>query len=112
MKERDLSDRPIEEIVAGNAFRDTVVKRADSDSHGAPLWHGWVIMDAFLAGIDWARRKVTTGGWVRNGTIVGQHTEIDLHHEATDTWITIKADDKQAELVASRLLSLLNYNSV
>lgn len=41
--------------MAGNAFRDTLVPRADSDSHGAPLWHGWAIMDAFLAGIDHAR---------------------------------------------------------
>lgn len=48
-------DRPIEELVAGNDFRDTMLPRADSDFHGAPLWYGWVIMEAFLAGIDWAR---------------------------------------------------------
>lgn len=48
--------RPIEEIVAGNAFRDTLVSRADAMSGPAPLWHGWAIMDAFLAGIDYARR--------------------------------------------------------
>lgn len=51
-----MSDRPVEEILAGNAFRDTLVPRADSDSYGAPLWHGWAIMDAFLAGIDHARK--------------------------------------------------------
>lgn len=50
-------DRPIEELQAGNAFRDQLVPRADSDHHGAPLWHGWAIMDAFLAGIDYARRS-------------------------------------------------------
>lgn len=105
-----MSDRPIEELQAGDAFRQSVLARSDDVSNGgAPLWHGWVIMDAFLAGIDWARRKVTVGGWVRSGTIVRGRTEIDLHHEATDTWITIKAEDKQAELAANRLLSLLNY---
>lgn len=110
---RTAPGRPTEELKAGDAFRQSVLTRADDASNdGAPLWHGWVIMDAFLAGIDWARRKVTGGGWERNGTIMGQHTEIDLHHEATDTWITVKADDKQAELVASRLLSLLNYERV
>ena len=48
--------RPIEELQAGDAFREQLVPRADSDFHGAPLWHGWAIMDAFLAGIDYARR--------------------------------------------------------
>ena len=47
--------RPIEELQAGDAFVNTMVPRADSNNHGAPLWHGWVIMDAFLAGIDYAR---------------------------------------------------------
>lgn len=50
-----MSDRPIEELQAGNAFRDKMVPRADSNNFGVPMWHGWVIMDAFLAGIDYAR---------------------------------------------------------
>jgi hypothetical protein len=53
-------DRPIEELVAGNAFRDSLVRRADSDFSGAPLWHGWALMDAFLAGIDWERKRKRT----------------------------------------------------
>lgn len=50
-----MTERDIKEIQAGNTFRDTLVPRADSMSGHAPLWHGWVIMDAFLAGIDYAR---------------------------------------------------------
>lgn len=51
-------DRPIEELKAGDDFRQSVLTRSDDASNGgAPLWHGWVIMDAFLAGIDWARAQ-------------------------------------------------------
>lgn len=49
--------RPIEELDAGNSFRSDLVPKADDDRHGAPLWHGWALMDAFLAGIDWAREN-------------------------------------------------------
>jgi hypothetical protein len=50
-------ERPIEELQAGNAFRDTLIPHADGERSGAPVWHGWAIMDAFLAGIDYARSK-------------------------------------------------------
>lgn len=54
---RTASERPIEEIEAGDAFRRSVILRSDDVSNdGSPLWHGWVIMDAFLAGIDYARK--------------------------------------------------------
>lgn len=49
-------DRPIEDLEAANAFRDSMVARADSEWHGAPLWHGWALFDAFLAGIDHERK--------------------------------------------------------
>lgn len=47
--------RPIEDIGAADEFRATVISRADADNHGSPLWYGWVIVDAFLAGMDHAR---------------------------------------------------------
>lgn len=50
-------DRPIEELQAGDAFRASLVPRADAMQGSAPLWHGWAIMDAFLAGIDYARKQ-------------------------------------------------------
>lgn len=50
-------DRPIEELQAGDKFRDGLKSRADSERHGCPLWHGWAIMDAFLAGIDYQRSQ-------------------------------------------------------
>lgn len=49
--------RPIEELKAGDDFRNSLVTRADADHHGAPLWYGWALMDAFLAGIDWERKR-------------------------------------------------------
>jgi hypothetical protein len=51
-------ERSIEDLVAGNAFRDTLMPRADADYNGAPLWYGWALVDAFLAGLDHARKSV------------------------------------------------------
>lgn len=49
-------DRPIEEIQASEAFRETMIPKADHVRHsGVPMWFGWVIMDAYLAGIDYGR---------------------------------------------------------
>ncbi len=53
-------DRPIEDLEAANAFRATLLAQADSHQGGAPLWHGWAIFDAFLAGLDHARRPAPT----------------------------------------------------
>lgn len=50
-------ERTHKEIAAGNNFRDRMVPKADIVDHGMPAWRGWVIMDAFLAGIDWAREN-------------------------------------------------------
>jgi hypothetical protein len=52
----DPKDRPIEDLKAGDDFRRSLIPRADGDRGGAPLWHGWALMDAFLAGVDHARR--------------------------------------------------------
>lgn len=50
-------DRPIEDLQAADAFRNTLIERSDAMRGGAPLWHGWAIFDAFLAGLDHARRQ-------------------------------------------------------
>jgi hypothetical protein len=52
-------DRPIEDLEAANAFRDTLVPQADGYRAHAPLWHGWAVFDAFLAGMDHARQGLT-----------------------------------------------------
>ncbi len=52
-----MSKRPIEELKAGDDFRESLKPRADDWKGLAPLWHGWAIMDAFLAGIDYARKR-------------------------------------------------------
>lgn len=44
-------EKPIfEDIRAGNKFRGAMVEHANRLEHGMPMWCGWAIMDAFLAG--------------------------------------------------------------
>ncbi len=57
MDETKQCERPIEELQAGDEFRRALKPKADADNMGAPLWHGWALMDAFLAGVDWAREQ-------------------------------------------------------
>jgi hypothetical protein len=53
-----MTQKPtLQEIQAGDAFRKTMIKRSDATFGSAPLWHGWVIMDAFLAGMMWERNR-------------------------------------------------------
>jgi len=47
----------VDDVVAGNEFRDSLVPKADAERGGSPLWHGWAIMDAFLAGVAHADAK-------------------------------------------------------
>lgn len=47
----------VEDIKAGNALRESMLDMADAKQAGAPLWHGWAIMDAFLAGVEYERMK-------------------------------------------------------
>jgi hypothetical protein len=61
LEEYPRYDRPIEELEAGNNFRNSLVGRADGRRGCAPLWHGWAIMDAFLAGIDYAQESARRG---------------------------------------------------
>lgn len=55
------TERPIKDLMAGEDFRNSLLARADSYHGPYPLWHGWVILEAFLAGIDYAR-KTKAGG--------------------------------------------------
>lgn len=54
---KKIEKPPIEDIVAGDTFRNSLVERADAWDGPAPLWHGWALMDAFLAGIEYAKSK-------------------------------------------------------
>jgi hypothetical protein len=39
---------------AADAFRSSLLSRADGMEHGLyPLWHGWALFDAFVAGAKW-----------------------------------------------------------
>lgn len=51
-----MADEPhIGDLKAGDAFRKTLLPRANAYNGPAPLWHGWAIMDAFLAGAAYGR---------------------------------------------------------
>ena len=47
---------PVSLLKAGNAFRDSLIARADAYALHAPLWHGWAIMDAFIAGAEYGQK--------------------------------------------------------
>lgn len=49
---------PPSDADAAVAFRDSLVPRADEMAHGKfPLWHGWALYDAFIAGVSFARSE-------------------------------------------------------
>ena len=50
-----MPKEPIEDLAAGDNFRDTLVPLADFQSASGPAWFGWAIMDAFLAGAAYGR---------------------------------------------------------
>ena len=50
-----MTRRIIKDIVAGDQFRKSIIPRADHMDGPRPMFYGWAVMDAFLAGIDYAR---------------------------------------------------------
>lgn len=44
-------------VVAGDTYRATLLSRPDGVLNGYPFWHGWALMDAFLAGAAHARKE-------------------------------------------------------
>ncbi len=42
--------------IAAYEFIQSVEGRADADKDTFPLWHGWALREAFLAGIEYAKR--------------------------------------------------------
>lgn len=50
-----MDKTPIDIILAGDEFRTSLIGRADAHHGPAPLWYGWALMDAFKAGVKWAR---------------------------------------------------------
>ena len=55
-----MPDQEMDDLKAGDAFRDTLMSKADFDHDGAPLWYGWAIMSAFLAGAEYGRQHPET----------------------------------------------------
>lgn len=44
-----------EDYMAASKFKLSLTNRADAHDFSRPLWHGWAIMDAFFAGIEYGR---------------------------------------------------------
>jgi hypothetical protein len=100
--EREMTGRPMEQFVAGDAFIKTLVSKADADNRGAPLWHGWAVMDGFLAGIDWQKENQT---WEEAGMSIGPYNLRVLQASGGSNIVgahTLARDlhDKAAALVA------------
>lgn len=51
---------PSEPIDAAYKFVESMVSRADSSAGGAPMWFGWALTDAFLAGVEFHKSSVKT----------------------------------------------------
>lgn len=47
---------PIKLMRASSAYVEKLKKRADAHHGPYPLWHGWAIREAFIAGTKWKKR--------------------------------------------------------
>ena len=56
MEDKDLPP----EVIAAYQFVDKMESEADDiDATGAPLWHGWALREAFLAGVKYVGKEKT-----------------------------------------------------
>ena len=50
--------RDRQELIDAQGYVDSVITTADCPGWlGGPVWHGWALREAFLAGITWAQGK-------------------------------------------------------
>ena len=47
---------------AGDGHAGLELARANAYDGPAPLWHGWAIMEAFLAGVEWQKQRQSGEG--------------------------------------------------
>lgn len=52
---REAAEPEVGDQNAAYAFRETLIPRADTLQGNAPLWHGWAVFDAFIAGAKHGR---------------------------------------------------------
>ena len=45
------------DVIAANRYRDSLIERADAMPNGSPMWHGWVIVEAYLEGLYAGRKE-------------------------------------------------------
>lgn len=48
--------------LAGYAHVDSVKPHAHGELLGAPVWHGWAVREAFVAGAEWQEMRSTKQG--------------------------------------------------
>lgn len=57
----EIDRPPIHLLKAADAFRSTLMDRVDARAHGmAPLWHGWAIVEAYIAGYQAPKLLINT----------------------------------------------------
>ncbi len=53
-----FSDQQIVDLIEADGFRQGVISKADGKTeNGSPWWYGWVIVDAYLAGVKAERER-------------------------------------------------------
>lgn len=57
-KPKKIAGVDLELHEAAVAFRDSLTSKADAHHAGTyPLWHGWALFEAFIAGAKWQAKQ-------------------------------------------------------
>ena len=59
----DITPKSYHDLIAANAHRGTLItRRVDGYVNGVyPFWHGWAIVEAFEAGVEYGRTHKSNG---------------------------------------------------
>lgn len=56
-----MSNEISPEVLAAYQFVETMVEKTPYRFVGGPMWHGWALREAFLAGVHWAAQPRNAG---------------------------------------------------
>jgi hypothetical protein len=57
MTPQQLDSISVDDLVAASKFRDSLLSKADGQEGPFPYWHGWAIVQAYLAGLTAGRKQ-------------------------------------------------------
>lgn len=61
-KTKKTTKAELDSIAAAHIFIAGIESRADHLHLGYPMWHGWALREAFLAGIEWNKMQAACKG--------------------------------------------------